>query len=90
MFCPVLLPKSPMESPKSYRLPRTNAEHCLEMRKEGGYYNSKKMGDICQDICVPASRAALSMSRLHCILHGFDHKALLLLSVGLPLFIFGI
>ncbi|KAI0523104.1 hypothetical protein KFK09_005494 [Dendrobium nobile] len=58
--------------------------------QEGGYYISKKTDDICQDVCGPASRAALSMSRLRCILRGFDHKALLLLFVGLPLFIFGI
>ncbi|PKA57795.1 beta-1,4-mannosyl-glycoprotein beta-1,4-N-acetylglucosaminyltransferase [Apostasia shenzhenica] len=57
---------------------------------EGGYYNSKKSDDICEDVCGPSSRVALSMSRLRCILRGFDLKALLLLFIGAPLFIFGI
>lgn len=57
---------------------------------EGSYYNSKKTDDICDDVCGPGSRAGLSMSRLRCILRGFDHKALLLLLVGVPLFIFAV
>ncbi|KAK8958242.1 hypothetical protein KSP40_PGU016287 [Platanthera guangdongensis] len=57
---------------------------------EGAYYNSKKTDDICDDVCGPGSRAGLSMSRLRCILRGFDHKALLLLLVGVPLFIFAL
>ncbi|KAG0462598.1 hypothetical protein HPP92_021074 [Vanilla planifolia] len=57
---------------------------------EGGYYYSKKTDDICEDICGRASNGALSISRLRCILRGFDLKALLLLFVGVPLFVFGI
>lgn len=56
---------------------------------EGGvYYNSKKSDDICEDVCGPARKAALSMSRLWCALRGFDIKALLLLFVGVPVFLF--
>ncbi|KAJ6841451.1 uncharacterized protein M6B38_306190 [Iris pallida] len=55
----------------------------------GGYYSSKKTDDICEDVCGPqATKAALSMSRLRCALRGFDVKALLLLFVGVPAFIF--
>ncbi|PKA62076.1 beta-1,4-mannosyl-glycoprotein beta-1,4-N-acetylglucosaminyltransferase [Apostasia shenzhenica] len=58
---------------------------------EGGYYNSKKSDDFCEDVCGPqTARVALSLTRLRCILRGFDLKALLLLFVGVPIFIFGI
>lgn len=57
---------------------------------EGGYYNSKKTDDICDDVCGPAYRAALSMSRLRCALRGFDLKTVLLLLVGIPIIIFTI
>ncbi|KAG0465629.1 hypothetical protein HPP92_019793 [Vanilla planifolia] len=57
---------------------------------ESGCYHSKKTDAICEDICGQASKAALSMSRLRCILRGFDLKALLLLFLGVPLFIFSI
>ncbi|XP_021900878.1 uncharacterized protein LOC110816842 isoform X2 [Carica papaya] len=53
-----------------------------------GYYNSKKTDDICEDVCGQGSRAALSLSRLRCILHGFDMKALIFLFVVVPLCIF--
>ncbi|XP_021900868.1 uncharacterized protein LOC110816842 isoform X1 [Carica papaya] len=54
-----------------------------------GYYNSKKTDDICEDVCgQQGSRAALSLSRLRCILHGFDMKALIFLFVVVPLCIF--
>lgn len=52
---------------------------------EAGVY--KKTDDICEDVCGPARRAALSLSRLRCVLRGFDLKALLLLFVGVPLLI---
>ncbi|KAJ6825069.1 uncharacterized protein M6B38_378390 [Iris pallida] len=57
----------------------------------GGYYysSSKKTDDICEDVCGPqATKAALSMSRLRCALRGFDLKALVVLFVGVPIFIF--
>ncbi|ONK78309.1 uncharacterized protein A4U43_C02F17060 [Asparagus officinalis] len=57
------------------------------MPEGGGYYTSKKSDDICDDVCGPSSRAALTMSRLRCALRGFDLKALLLLLVGVPIFI---
>lgn len=57
------------------------------MPEGGGYYSSKKKDDICEDVCGPASKAALSMSRLCCALRGFDIKALLFLFVGLPIFL---
>lgn len=58
------------------------------MPESGVYYNSKKTDDICDDICGPVTKAALSMSRLRCALRGFDLKSLLLVFVGVPLFVF--
>ncbi|ONK58749.1 uncharacterized protein A4U43_C09F16260 [Asparagus officinalis] len=57
------------------------------MPEGGGYYSSKKTDDICEDVCGPTTKAALSMSRLRCALRGFDLKALLVLFVGVPVFI---
>ncbi|XP_007031609.2 PREDICTED: uncharacterized protein LOC18600852 isoform X1 [Theobroma cacao] len=56
-----------------------------------GYYNSKKTDDICEEVCgQQASRAALTMSRLRCMLRGFDIKTYIFLFVVIPVFIFGI
>ncbi|WRX20366.1 Glycosyl transferase [Theobroma cacao] len=55
-----------------------------------GYYNSKKTDDICEEVCGQASRAALTMSRLRCMLRGFDIKTYIFLFVVIPVFIFGI
>ncbi|MQL69519.1 hypothetical protein Taro_001812 [Colocasia esculenta] len=62
------------------------------MMPEGaGYYNSKKTDDICEDVCGrQSSRVGLSMSRLRCVLRGFDLKAFILLFVLVPSCIFGI
>ncbi|KAJ7970759.1 Beta-1,4-mannosyl-glycoprotein 4-beta-N-acetylglucosaminyltransferase [Quillaja saponaria] len=53
-----------------------------------GYYTSKKSDDICEDVCGQGSRAAVSMSRLRCILKGFDLKSYIFLFVVLPICIF--
>uniref|UniRef100_A0A2P2J2Q5 Uncharacterized protein n=1 Tax=Rhizophora mucronata TaxID=61149 RepID=A0A2P2J2Q5_RHIMU len=56
-----------------------------------GYYSSKKTDDICEDVCGrQASRAALSMSRLKCILRGLDLKTYILFFVVIPLGFFGV
>ncbi|GLU02128.1 hypothetical protein SLE2022_193950 [Rubroshorea leprosula] len=56
-----------------------------------GYYNSKKTDDICEDVCgQQATHAALTMSRLRCILRGFDLKTYIVMLVVLPLGIFGL
>ncbi|XP_065879203.1 uncharacterized protein [Euphorbia lathyris] len=55
-----------------------------------GYYSSKKTDDMCEDVCGQNSRAALSMSRLRCILRGMDFKTYILMFVVIPLGIFGV
>ncbi|KAF8378218.1 hypothetical protein HHK36_029557 [Tetracentron sinense] len=61
------------------------------MMSEGGSYNSKKTDDICEDYCgQETTQAALSMSRIRCILRGLDFKAYVLLFVIVPTCIFGI
>ncbi|XP_052196933.1 uncharacterized protein LOC127804178 isoform X2 [Diospyros lotus] len=50
------------------------------------YSNSKKTDDI----CGPATHAALSMSRLRCLLRGVDLKAFLFLFVIVPVGIVGV
>ncbi|KAJ3671749.1 hypothetical protein LUZ60_007828 [Juncus effusus] len=57
------------------------------MPPESGYYNSKKTDDICEEMCGENSRSASSISRLKCLLRGFDLKALLFLFIGIPLLI---
>ncbi|XP_030544806.1 uncharacterized protein LOC115751183 [Rhodamnia argentea] len=52
-----------------------------------GYYSSKKTDDICEDVCGQA-RAALSMSRLRCMLRGLDLRTYILLLFVIPLGIF--
>ncbi|KAJ6754314.1 BETA-14-MANNOSYL-GLYCOPROTEIN BETA-14-N-ACETYLGLUCOSAMINYL-TRANSFERASE [Salix purpurea] len=54
-----------------------------------GYYSSKKTDDICEEVCGQSSRAALSMSRLKCILRGLDLKTYIILLVLVPLGILG-
>ncbi|XVF14022.1 hypothetical protein REPUB_Repub09cG0020500 [Reevesia pubescens] len=55
-----------------------------------GYYNSKKTDDICEEVCgQQASRAALTMSRLRCMLRGFDIRTCIVIFVVIPVFIFG-
>ncbi|WCJ21168.1 beta-1 4-N-acetylglucosaminyltransferase family protein [Euphorbia peplus] len=54
------------------------------------YYSSKKTDDLCEDVCGQNSRAALSMSRVRCILRGLDFKTYVLLFVFIPLGIFGV
>lgn len=53
-----------------------------------GYSNSKKTDDICEDVCGQGTYAALSMSRLRCILRGLHLNVLLLLFVFIPAAIF--
>ncbi|KAM7266945.1 hypothetical protein ACFE04_009111 [Oxalis oulophora] len=58
-----------------------------------GYYNSKKTDDICVDVCgggVQGSRAAMSISRLRCILKGLDLKTVIIFLVIIPVVIFGL
>ncbi|XP_015576154.1 uncharacterized protein LOC8279094 isoform X2 [Ricinus communis] len=55
-----------------------------------GYYSSKKTDDICEEVCGQSSRAALSMSRLKCILRGLDFKTYIFLFLIIPLGIFGL
>ncbi|CAN1187982.1 Beta-1,4-mannosyl-glycoprotein 4-beta-N-acetylglucosaminyltransferase [Linum perenne] len=56
-----------------------------------GYYSSKKTDDICEDVCgQQSSRGPLSMSRLKCILRGFDFRTYLLLFITIPLVVFGV
>ncbi|KAI3930989.1 hypothetical protein MKW98_030228 [Papaver atlanticum] len=60
------------------------------MPEGGGYYCSKKTDDICEDVCGQEStQAALSMSRLRCIMRGFDMKAYILLFIIVPTCILG-
>ncbi|KAJ6751567.1 hypothetical protein OIU85_002040 [Salix viminalis] len=55
-----------------------------------GYYSSKKTDDICEEVCgQQSSQAALSMSRLKCILRGLDLKTCIILLVVVPLGILG-
>ncbi|XP_062105651.1 uncharacterized protein LOC133817214 [Humulus lupulus] len=55
-----------------------------------GYYSSKKTDDICEDVCGQGPRAALNMSRLRCILRGFDLKTYIFIFVLIPTCVFGI
>ncbi|CAN1725659.1 Beta-1,4-mannosyl-glycoprotein 4-beta-N-acetylglucosaminyltransferase [Linum perenne] len=56
-----------------------------------GYYSSKKTDDICEGVCGQQSpKGAFSMSRLKCILRGFDFKTYLFFFVTIPLVIFGV
>ncbi|KAI8018779.1 Beta-1,4-mannosyl-glycoprotein 4-beta-N-acetylglucosaminyltransferase [Camellia lanceoleosa] len=58
-----------------------------------GYSSSKKTDDICEDVCgqvQQAACAALSMTRLRCILRGVDLKTYLFLLVIVPISILGI
>ncbi|GLT65103.1 hypothetical protein SLA2020_375550 [Shorea laevis] len=56
-----------------------------------GYYSSKKTDDICQEVCAQhATRAALAMSRLRCILRGYDVRTCIVMFLILPLALFGI
>ncbi|KAK2661653.1 hypothetical protein Ddye_000227 [Dipteronia dyeriana] len=55
-----------------------------------GYYNSKKTDDICEDVCgQQTSRAALTFSRLRCMLRGCDMRTYMFLIVVVPVFVFG-
>ncbi|XWS30413.1 hypothetical protein CRYUN_Cryun24cG0115500 [Craigia yunnanensis] len=55
-----------------------------------GYSNSKKTDDICEEVCgQQAARAALTMSRLRCMLQGLDIRTCIFIFVAIPLFIFG-
>ncbi|XVF16330.1 hypothetical protein REPUB_Repub10bG0022100 [Reevesia pubescens] len=55
-----------------------------------GYSNSKKTDDIWEEVCgQQASCAALTMSRLRCMLQGFDIRTCIFLFVAIPLFLFG-
>ncbi|KAL2529010.1 beta-1 [Forsythia ovata] len=59
--------------------------------KPYGYYTSKKSDAICQDVCgQQGSLAALSMSRLRCLLHGLDIKAVIFLFMIVPTGIVGV
>ncbi|CAL0332996.1 unnamed protein product [Lupinus luteus] len=56
-----------------------------------GYYNSKKTDDICNDVCgEQGTRAALSMSRIKCILRGLDLKTFIFIFVVVPMSILGL
>ncbi|KAK4775069.1 hypothetical protein SAY86_010004 [Trapa natans] len=52
-----------------------------------GYYMSKKTDDLCDDVCGK-DRSVFSISRVKCLLRGFDMKAIVLLLVVFPIFIF--
>ncbi|KAG8082371.1 hypothetical protein GUJ93_ZPchr0014g46851 [Zizania palustris] len=55
---------------------------------EPGTYGYKKTDGICNGVCgEPASKAVLTMSRLKCVLRGFDFRALLALLIGVPILI---
>ncbi|XP_022774372.1 uncharacterized protein LOC111316615 [Durio zibethinus] len=55
-----------------------------------GYYNSKKTDDSCEEVCgQQASRAAMTISRLRCMLRGCDIRTYIFVFVAIPLFIFG-
>ncbi|KAK9934589.1 hypothetical protein M0R45_021726 [Rubus argutus] len=60
------------------------------MGEGGGHYCSKKTDDYCADVCGQESGRLLSMSRVRCILRGFDIRALILLIMLIPTCIFGI
>ena len=49
-----------------------------------GYINSKKTDDICEDVCGQGSKAAKTISRLKCVLKGFDLRTYLFLFVLMP------
>lgn len=49
-----------------------------------GYYSKKKTDDICEDVCGPMSKAGLGISRLKCVLKGFDLRSLLVIFIGIP------
>ncbi|XVF60204.1 hypothetical protein PTKIN_Ptkin08bG0025700 [Pterospermum kingtungense] len=55
-----------------------------------GYSNSKKTDDICEEVCGQASRAALTLSRLRCMLRGSDIRTYILAFLAVPVFIFGV
>ncbi|KFK33671.1 hypothetical protein AALP_AA5G044600 [Arabis alpina] len=55
-----------------------------------GYYSSKKTDDICEDVCGQGSKAAATMSRLKCVLKGFDLRTYLFLFIVMPFGIFAI
>ncbi|KAK1270663.1 hypothetical protein QJS04_geneDACA004309 [Acorus gramineus] len=58
---------------------------------EGGYYNSKKSDDICDDVCGQVLKiSATRVSILRCALRGLDLKAFILLFIVVPTCIFGI
>ncbi|MBA0702771.1 hypothetical protein Golax_002109 [Gossypium laxum] len=57
----------------------------------GGYSNSKKTDDIYEKVCgQQASFAALTMSRLRCMLRGIDIRICIVLLIAIPVFVFGI
>ncbi|KAG8501518.1 hypothetical protein CXB51_003795 [Gossypium anomalum] len=57
----------------------------------GGYSNSKKTDDIYEKVCgQQASFAALTMSRLRCMLRGIDIRICIVLLIAIPVFMFGI
>ncbi|PQP97660.1 uncharacterized protein Pyn_10507 [Prunus yedoensis var. nudiflora] len=60
------------------------------MGEGGGHYCSKKTDDICGNVCGQESGRMLSMSRVRCILRGFDLKVLIILFTLIPTCIFGI
>ncbi|XP_019447452.1 PREDICTED: beta-1,4-mannosyl-glycoprotein 4-beta-N-acetylglucosaminyltransferase-like isoform X1 [Lupinus angustifolius] len=56
-----------------------------------GYYNSKKTDDICNDVCgQQGTHAALSISRIKCILQGLDFKTFIFIFIVVPMSIFGL
>ncbi|KAG2261369.1 hypothetical protein Bca52824_068448 [Brassica carinata] len=55
-----------------------------------GYYISKKTDDICDDVCGQGSKAAATISRLKCVLRGFDIRTLLCLFILIPFAILAI
>ncbi|KAL6186479.1 hypothetical protein ACLB2K_042599 [Fragaria x ananassa] len=60
------------------------------MGEGGGAYCSKKTDDYCADVCGQESGRLISMSRVRCILRGFDLRALILIIMLIPTCIFGI
>ncbi|KAE8718206.1 Detected protein of confused Function [Hibiscus syriacus] len=55
-----------------------------------GYNNFKKTDDLCENVCGQASRVAVTVSRLRCMLRGSDIRTYIFLFVVVPPMIFGL
>ncbi|KAE8697133.1 Detected protein of confused Function [Hibiscus syriacus] len=55
-----------------------------------GYNNFKKTDDLCDNVCGQASRVAVTVSRLRCMLRGSDIRTYIFLFIVVPPSIFGL